>query len=568
VTWNVGPHAEHEPYGPNHQVAFVSRNSLLAGAHHPHNSSEMERHANKIGQQMERGDVIQIPHVKFEGGRPVIGPEHHGAIEAAGRLGAEKVPIVVNKKNAMDLMMHVGEVEKPGPAKAGQDKRYKWRWNGRAWYTKPSFNNGQCPPGTGADANKDQCLGGGPAPASQAGAGAANLPPAHMWGPESLPAELGGAVADGRRKIAPRAVAAAAPAAPARARGHGVAPGRRRIEPRQASPRSPGSPLGPVDAKDLPPPLPIDRSQPAAGKVKLPPGYGLAPDTLRHRMDYAIGAYDGYGGQRQVTLEPQPDDTYENTLTKESLVAARDEVTAKDPTIRPGRFFGAGAAGAVFEAPPLPDGSPAVYKFDAGPYEARMADAVMKAGLVGKEGLGLLPRYVRTMPTSQTVTDAKLPLFLIEREDLADADKILSSQEMSVLGDYDKPTSYARFMHGLLEKATPKTAPPGVDPNDIGGQHWMFGHPLPWAAKSQGSLNYTRSDVLKEFDSKIGKLRARAKAAGGRLADQWDRIERESRKMLENGIIPCDLHQGNWGIREKTGEITFRDVGCAMVVDK
>jgi hypothetical protein len=136
-------------------------------------------------------------------------------------------------------------------------------------------------------------------------------------------------------------------------------------------------------------------------------------------MDLAIGAVDLEGNEKAVSLDHQTDDSAENKMTKDVIVAARDEMLQNHPgTFRPGRFYGAGAAGAVFEGPLDPDGVETVYKFDAGPYEARMADAVMRAGLVGKNGLAILPRYISTHQTSQKFSSAQLPIHVIHREDL------------------------------------------------------------------------------------------------------------------------------------------------------
>ena len=56
--------------------------------------------------------------------------------------------------------------------------------------------------------------------------------------------------------------------------------------------------------------------------------------------------------------------------------------------------------------------------------------------------------------------------------------------------------------------------------------------------------------------------------AGGQLAKQWPKMVEEMRTLLEHGIIPCDLHESNWGVRKSNGEIAMRDVGCAVVISK
>jgi len=585
VTWNVGPHAKPEPYGPHHKIAFVSLDQLLSGAHHPHSTPEMNRHANDIGQQMNQGDVINVPHVKFEGGRPVIGPEHHGALIAAGQRGASKVPVVVHRDHQLSLGLHVGGLEPQRPGKPGQDKSVNWRWNGKGWYTKPSFNNGRCPAGNNADSNKDQCIGGGPAPGSAVSPEQKSAPaPAEFWGAESRPSWM--APPPGGERDAPAA----------RRR-------RRRIVRPSPSAGPANPPLGPVEPEDLPEPLDkqLDRSQIPGAPVKLPPGYGLARDTLKYRVDDAIGAYElDHDGakllntarsglrKRTVTIDPDPADTPENTQTKQMIIAARDEMMQRYPPgsptpFMPGKFLGAGAGGAVFAGPKDPDGVDTVYKFDAGPYEARLADATMAAGLSGKNGLGILPRYISTHRTGQKFSPAGLPLHVIHREDLDDIKIGLNVRDRGVLGGR-RGSTLARMMGHLQRNSIPQNPPPGVDPADIGaeatplgvdefsrlakikgpGAKQFGGNPVPWSAKA--GEGWDRKRILQEFDQMVPAIRARAMRGGPVLRAQWPRIEAESRKLLEHGIVPCDLHEDNWGIRKGSGEISMRDAGCASVV--
>ena len=547
VTWNIGPHAGHEPYGPHHKIAFVDRNALLAGAQHQHNTSEMERHANNIGQQMDRGDVINVPHVKFVGGRPVIGPEHHGALHAAGQRGAEKVPVVVHRDHNMSLMLHAGGAEVPGAPRPGQDKRFKWRWNGKGWYTKPSFNQGQCPAGSSADSAADRCVGGGPPPGSAVGPEQKSAPPpAEFWGSESRPAGM----------APPAGAPARVPAWGGDAPADGDAP---------AGQDAPDS-----SSPDLPEPIHLDRSPTPGAPVKLPPGYGIAFDVLDNRMDVALGARDpNTGVKRSVTLEPELSDTHQNRLTKEMIIAARDEMLEKFPPgsptpFTPGEFLGAGAGGAVFKGPKDPDGLDTVYKFDAGPYEARLADAVIKAGLVGSNGLAILPRYISTHDTSQKFSPAGLPLHVIHREDLDDAKATLSGAEIDGL------EGLGSFMAELQRKANPVKAPSGVNPDDIGIEPPMFlgfggGSPAKWRQKA--GRGWGREKLIKAYDRHISRIGRGIKRGTGQLAQQWDRIQGDLRQLLAHGIVPCDLHADNWGIRRHTGEIAMRDAGCISTVE-
>jgi hypothetical protein len=230
-------------------------------------------------------------------------------------------------------------------------------------------------------------------------------------------------------------------------------------------------------------------------------------------------------GRKPDLSKKEPGDTAEVWKQKQQLTAARDEMMRKDPVrYQIGDFLGAGAAGAVFKGPKDPDGLPTVYKFDNGPYEARMADAVMAAGLTGKRGLSILPRYISTALTSQKMTRRNFPLFAIHREDLDDADRgAVSGSELRHL------SAIGRSFSGLQNKGS-------------------------------------RLGALKVFDERMSRLHSDIMSTGGKLAKQWPKMVTEFRTLLEHGIVPCDLHTGNWGIRRHTGEISMRDVGCSHII--
>jgi hypothetical protein len=289
----------------------------------------------------------------------------------------------------------------------------------------------------------------------------------------------------------------------------------------------------------LPKPLTIDRS-PVKGQPKhmRPPGWGLPKTILKNRMDNALGSgYTKWFSLDYESPKAEIDDKKDSSRVKEQkrkLAAARDEMMARDPNkYQIGKFIGAGAAGAVFEGPDDPDGMPTVFKFDNGPYEARMADMVMNAGFSGKNGLSILPRYISTAQTSQNMTAAKLPLFAIHREDLDDVHDTLDKDSIEFLGD--------------------------------------FGNAIGDLSRSANQMRHrfaTREEVLDNFDDEARDYHQRAMMAGGQLAKQWPKMVEEMRTLLEHGIIPCDLHESNWGVRKSNGEIAMRDVGCAVVISK
>jgi hypothetical protein len=142
-----------------------------------------------------------------------------------------------------------------------------------------------------------------------------------------------------------------------------------------------------------------------------------------------------------------------------------------------------------------------------------------------------------------------------------------------------------RTVSGLMQElqglANPVHAPPGVNTHDVGVEPPRYartsgggieerpkmfgGRPVPWSAKQGSGLG--RRALLRRFDAGIGHIRDRALRSRGPLAGQWHRIESDLRKMIEHGILPCDLHSQNWGIRKSNGEITMRDAGCTTVIE-
>lgn len=240
-----------------------------------------------------------------------------------------------------------------------------------------------------------------------------------------------------------------------------------------------------------------------------------------HRMDTSLG-----GAHRDdLKLTPEPWDGPEVIASKKAVSDAISEVAGKEPSVKVGRFYGAGAAGAVFQGPEE-NGLPTVYKVDKGAYEARMADAVLKAGIKNPS----LPLYKKVFPTSVKAPDG-YPLWVIHREDLKDAEKHLDFKQMDALG-------------------------------------WNYGFGG-WLSKTVSEHAKTgRREALEAFDQGIEHHRKNAKRAGGQLAAQFPRLEKNIRDLIKNGLAPCDLHEGNWGIRPSTGEIVMRDVGCAHVMSR
>jgi hypothetical protein len=305
--------------------------------------------------------------------------------------------------------------------------------------------------------------------------------------------------------------------------------------PRQTSTYKPRNPN-----KPLPELIPFDRS-PISGQPDdmHPVGQGFADEVLGNP------AYN----------------IFKSIKRDDILKGPRAEMEKKGYQI--GEYINAGAAGAVFEGPDEPDGMPTVFKFDNGPYEAKLADAIINTGLSGRNGLSILPRFINTEQTSGKMPGSRLPLFLIHREDIAsltNKEDKLPSIERSFLHDFgrDVINTISEDTEISLDKESNASNNQSEKESD-----WLNVPDLPPIG---GSL--TREKALKRFDRGARKFHQRALEVGGKVAEQWPRMVKEIRTLIEHGIIPCDMHGGNWGIRLNNGDIVMRDVGCNAVLLK
>jgi len=134
VTWNVGPHSSPIQEG---RVVWADVGRLLTMIPKKKLAESIDRFVNSASQSMVRGDVVEVPKIVFEGMAAVIDPAHHGAMVAASRRGATRVPIVYQEGSPG--VLGLGGVEPISPGRPDQSPDQKWRWNGRSWYTNDSF---------------------------------------------------------------------------------------------------------------------------------------------------------------------------------------------------------------------------------------------------------------------------------------------------------------------------------------------------------------------------------------------------------------------------------------------
>ena len=533
VTWKHAPNAGHEALPKDHRVGYVDRNALLQHAAGKFSPDEIEREASAHRERMSRGDVMDVPKIGFTaGGRPDLNLQHVAMLHAAGQRGAEKVPVAVHKNDAANLMFAVPEVEHLGNPSRKLDPRFKYRWNGKGYYAKPSFNNGKCPPGMAAGAG-DMCVDGGggvsaPQPLSsddprakqQAAAGAA--PPAE---PPPPPGRGGRGGRPGRGAPPPPPPPAAGAGAAAVGGARGAPPGRHGRPPRDALSamrRMLGLPDMPDDAPGVPPPAPL-----------------VAPI----QEPSVKGQLGRQGGIQELVQKAGRN----RVAAKASMRRVSDTVAGRmrSEGINIGNFLGAGLSGAVYQGDDEPDGTKTVWKVDKGDNEQRIANVIINNPDLKRSSV---PRYIETHDGYGMRDDfTGMPIKVIHREDLRDFDP--KNKEEADLW---------RFFGGL------------------GAGHGGFFDSTPTLQDVAGDVLYgaNRQQGANLLEKVLAHHAREAKKYGPHVEKQFNRVAEDLRHLAKRGIFPCDLHgglsltdQGNWGVRPGTGEVVMRDVGCYGAAD-
>jgi hypothetical protein len=204
---------------------------------------------------------------------------------------------------------------------------------------------------------------------------------------------------------------------------------------------------------------------------------------------------------------------------KKAGKAAALTLRKKAPHLRVGRFYGCGLSGCVYAAPDDPDGVPMVIKMDKGENEATMANLMLKHPDLGR--LSSVPRYAEVIPTGVKDEETGMNVYAIHREDLRD----FAPEESNL----------KRFF----------------------GSFGMAVHDL-----SRQAPNRNRAELIRTYDKMVNRY-GRQAARSRTVAQHFDRVAEDIRKLIKRGIVPCDVHEENWGIRPHTGEVVMRDVGCS-----
>jgi hypothetical protein len=263
---------------------------------------------------------------------------------------------------------------------------------------------------------------------------------------------------------------------------------------------------------------------------------GLPPSLRRD-----LGGHSGMPRSRQhksliALRDAYGDDGLARTMRETGETAVK-ELKQSRPELQLGDELGCGKFGCVYRAPPLSDGTEAIMKIDRGLDEGVLAEAVMRDPVLSK--LSSLPRFGSVTPLSTNDPVMKRGVTAIHRENLRDlnADDPQEKQLQAFFGNWYRPSGFGRHLNDILLYMRAK--------------------------RGMG-----REDYLRGYDELIKEERQRAaKSFEPHVGEQFERVAADVRELVSRGVVPCDLHEDNWGIRHSTGEIVMRDVGCAKVAD-
>jgi len=215
---------------------------------------------------------------------------------------------------------------------------------------------------------------------------------------------------------------------------------------------------------------------------------------------------------------------------------AAQELNARshETGVRVGANISRGAYGSVHKT----DRPDRIVKFDTGRTEARLAQHMLDNPVLFDE-IRSLPRYHSVHQTRLSFRNQ--PVWAIHREDIHD----LPSRHHHDWDAFGVHVESARWR--AEEKHDTDAAKHKDDPT--------FDH----AANFHGHLKREMADALDRVHENF--------FAGKAHEEQFHRVRKDVEKLVNEGLVPCDMHGGNWGIRPKTGEVVMRDVGCFHVHD-
>lgn len=223
-----------------------------------------------------------------------------------------------------------------------------------------------------------------------------------------------------------------------------------------------------------------------------------------------------------VRLPPTSDREGRNRLAR-SLMRSADlaKHQLEQTGHKLGKRFGCGVNGCVHAS----DTPGVIYKLDKGENEARLANMTMKDP--GLQQLSALPKYHGVYETGITDEYSGLPIYAIKREDLEDLPE-------------DKNTNnFFGWVRNIFNETSQKA----------------------WNTRmSKEEMQNEVDENIKAINTMLGQSNI-----DETVKSQIPHAFEAMRELAKRGLVPCDLHAGNWGFRTKedgSKEMAMRDVGC------
>lgn len=212
-----------------------------------------------------------------------------------------------------------------------------------------------------------------------------------------------------------------------------------------------------------------------------------------------------------------PEDVSDDEI-QESLLEASERARAQMAKSGKnlGRLFGVGLNGAVYAS----DRPGMVVKMDKGDNEARLAKFVSQDPELNK--LRALPKFLSATPTGVRDRVSGKEIHAIEREDLQDLPEALEADGLEPFDD----------LRDALNELSDQIV--------------------------EGEIH--RDNYVEAVERHLGESGIYARAAS--VHPNFASALQDMEELIKRGIMPCDLHISNWGMRQSTGEFVMRDVGC------
>ena len=181
-----------------------------------------------------------------------------------------------------------------------------------------------------------------------------------------------------------------------------------------------------------------------------------------------------------------------------------------------GKPFGVGLNGVVYAS----DRPGMVVKMDKGDNEARLARFVTNDPELNK--LRALPKFLSATPTGVVDRVSGKEIHAIEREDLHDLPDALEADGLDAFDE----------LRDALNELSDQIVAGEID----------------------------RDNYVEAVERHLGESGIYARAAS--VHPNFASALQDMEELIKRGIMPCDLHISNWGVRRATGEFVMRDVGC------